>query len=278
MDLDQALSRLGRDARWSLRIDRVGDFPECIYEHNAHELLRTASVGKLFLLIEVADLITRGDLDPSEPLDRETTEPVADSGLWQHLSTTRLPVVDLARLVGTVSDNWATNVLIGRVRLAAVQARAASLTADGSTLHDRVRDIRTAEHPRTPSEGSAADLARLFADLHAGTVVSEAVSALVLDWLSTSVDLSMIASPLGLDPLAHAEADRGCRVWNKTGTDSQIRAEAGLMEVPSGTYAYAAICNWTTDRSDPGSRDVVLDTMRRIGEFIRDAGDSADGR
>ena len=86
-------------------------------------LLRTASVGKVFLLVEVADRLERGVLDPQQPLRRDRVAPVADSGLWQHLASRRRSRSrDVACLVGAVSDNWATNVLLDLVGLAAVQA------------------------------------------------------------------------------------------------------------------------------------------------------------
>ena len=81
-----------------------------------------ASVGKLLLLGHVATLLDRGALDPAEQLARESTEFVADSGLWQHLDAPSLSVLDCCRLVAAVSDNLATNVLFTRVGVDAVRA------------------------------------------------------------------------------------------------------------------------------------------------------------
>jgi beta-lactamase class A len=60
--------------------------------HQPGRVLRTASVGKLLLLMETARRITAGELDPDEPLPRDPRLAVADSGLWQHLSTAALPI------------------------------------------------------------------------------------------------------------------------------------------------------------------------------------------
>ena len=63
--------------------------------------------------------------------------------------------------------------------------------------------------------------------------------------MSAGTDLSMVGSAFGLDPLSHAGADGGVRLWNKTGTDTGVRADAGVVEVDGAIWSYAAICNWT---------------------------------
>ena len=269
MDVAALVRRPGlAGTTWSVDI-RVAGRP--VHGHEPDRLLRTASLGKVFLLVEVADRVERGLLDPSEPLRRDRVSPVADSGLWQHLTTTELPVVDAACLVGAVSDNWATNALLDLVGLEAVHDRARRLAPGGSMLHDLVRDVRTAHDPATLSEGCASDWAALFADLALGEVVSPAVSRRVLDWLATGTDLSMVASALVLDPLAHVGTDRGVRLWNKTGTDSSARADAGVVRGPAGLVSYGALCTW--ERRDDRPRAAVMAAMRDLGgEVARLAG------
>jgi beta-lactamase class A len=269
MDVQRLLdSNELRDARWSVDIRDVASGTTLV-ELDNHQLLRTASVAKVYLLVEVAAQVVSGGIDPLRPVDRRSTAPVADSGLWQHFASDVLPVVDVARLVGSVSDNLATNALIELVGLEAVQARASKHAADGSTLHDLVRDVRGPEDAATLSEGSAADWVSLFVGLKHGTVESPRVSEMVLAWLAAGADLSMVASALGLDPLSHAgDTDRGVRLWNKTGTDIGVRADVGAIDLGSRTLAYAVVCNWSAF-AQPDPRDDVLLAMRRIGESLR---------
>ena len=256
-----------RHTRWSIEVRDVASRTSLV-EVNRHALLRTASVAKVYLLIEIAARLGSGDLDPLLPVDRRSVAPVADSGLWQHFAGDVLPVVDAARLVGSVSDNLATNALIDLVGLDVVQGRASKHAADGSTLHDIVRDVRGPGDPATLSEGSAADWASLFGELKHGTVESPRVSDLVLGWLASGADLSMVASAFGLDPLSHAGApDRRIAVWNKTGTDLGVRADVGVIVQESGTVAYAVICNWSP-LAGPHAHDGVLSAMRTIGEAL----------
>lgn len=244
-----------RGATWSVQVRRAGG--DVIAEHEPERLLRTASVGKVYLLMRVAELIGTGELDPGELLDRDRGPAVADSGLWQHLDTQRLPVADAARLVGAVSDNWATNVLLDRVGLETLPVGPC-----GSALHDYVRDERGPRHPPALSEGCAADWADAFLGLPGRSPV--------LDWIALGVDLSMVGSAFGLDPLAHQEPDRGVRLWSKTGTSEGVRADVGLVDIDGRgagrRTAYAAICNWPADGED--LRDEVLAAMRGIGDAI----------
>jgi beta-lactamase class A len=241
----------------------------------ADSVLPAASMGKLLLLVEVAR-----SLDPSEPLTRTPEDAVADSGLWQHLAVDTLPAGDLAALVGAVSDNLATNVLLRRVGLYAVRETARGLGLRDTALHDRVRDERTAEHPPALSTATAGELSALFAALAAGRdaagaagsrgPLAPAVRERVLGWLALGTDHSMVASAFGLDPLAHVRRDRGLRLRHKTGTDVGVRAEAGLLDGPEASLAYAVLARFDDER-----RDQVLRVMRSLGGAIRAQSGSA---
>ncbi|GAA1991946.1 serine hydrolase [Terrabacter lapilli] len=238
--------------------------------------LRTASVGKVLLLVETARLIASGELSPDEPLTRSLDLWVGDSGLWHTLSVESLPLVDVAALVGAVSDNLATNVLLRRVGLAEVAARATSLGLRATALHDQVRDVRGAEHPVTLSTGSASELSALMSRLAAGTAVGGDADRMVRQWLSANVDQSMVGSALveqgGLDPIAHhASLDLPITFWNKTGTDDGVRADVGALSSDGRTVTWAAIANW--DPTPGTTLDhltvwAVLRGMHHVGEQV----------
>lgn len=224
---------------------------------------RTASVGKVLLLIAVARLIELGRLDPAAEVLRLPADAVADSGLWQHLQARSLSVTDLAVLVGAVSDNLATNVLLRTVGPDEPGSVAGDLGLRVTALHDRVRDVRGPHDPTTLSTGSAAELAGLFGLLHRGEVFGPTVSAKVLGWLNLGTDLSMVAGAFGLDPLAHNTSDRGRWLAHKTGTDAGVRADVGLLRGPLRSVSYAVLAEF-----DDARRDDVLASMRQWGGRI----------
>ncbi len=265
-DLSRALA--ASPARWSVRVEGPGGLR---FDHDGDLVLPTASTGKLLLLLAVAHLHTTGRLDLAEPVRRDDVAAVRDSGLWQHLAAPALTVGDAATLVGAVSDNLATNVLLHRIGgTDAVAAVAASFGVAGIDLWDLVRDERTAAHPPTLSTASAAGAAAFWSRLHRADGIPAPTRDLVLGWLGTGVDLSMVAAAFGLDPLAHGTPDRGIALCNKTGTDAGIRADSGVVTGPAGTLSYACFASWTPDPAD-AVRDHVLARMRELGVAVRAA-------
>jgi beta-lactamase class A len=252
------------EVRWSVSL-RDGTGTE-VAAHHARRVLSTASIGKLLLLVEVARQCETGSLDEDEPLGRPVHGAVADSGIWQHLQVERLSVEDLATLVGSVSDNLATNALLARVGLERVRTVAAALGMRHTRLLDSVRRHRGVAHPPRLSEGCATELSLLMADLGGGTLLSPEVGRRLDRWLSPGMDLSMVAAPLHLDPLAHVDEDRGLLLRNKTGTDSGVRADVGVVRGPTGSVSYAVIANWDPRTGD--RRDEVLERMHAIGSAV----------
>jgi beta-lactamase class A len=255
-------------AEWSIAIHRDDD-PTALVEYCPAKLLRTASVAKMFVLIELADRLARNEISAERLIDRSDTEPVHDSGIWHAMQADRLPVTDLAVLVGAVSDNWATNALIDLCGLDRIQAVAVALAPGGSMLHDYVRNQRSAGLPETLSEGCAQDWTMIMQRLYYADGIDAAVSRQVLAWLAQDADLSMVAAAFDLDPLAHDIEDLGLRLWHKTGTDSGVRADVGVVRSASAVVSYAVACNWPASDPRPETRRAVHSTMRQIGAEIR---------
>ncbi|QAY73496.1 serine hydrolase [Agromyces protaetiae] len=254
------------EVSWSASVVDAGS-GAVLWSHTPDVVLRTASIGKIFLLVEVARLIEAGELDLSERVTRLPEEILADSGIWHVLAEDTLRIGDACALIGMVSDNVATNVLVRRLGIDRIRETTRALGVAESALLDRVREERLPEHPVALSVGRADELADVAARLHRGAIVSPGVSSRVTDWLKLNTDLSMTAQAFGLDPLAHADVDRGIRLWNKTGTVSTVRVDVGAAEGPSGrAIAWAVGANWASD-GDP--RDAVLARMGAVGRVVR---------
>lgn len=270
-----AVGRAPSGVRWSLSVRRDGS--PCA-EIAPRAIMRTASMGKVFLLAEVARRFVDGSLDPDQPLVATTVAPVADSGLWQHFRDVPLSAAAAAVLVGSVSDNLATNVLLDLVGTDSVRQMSDQLGMPGTRMLDRIRDVRLPGDPPDPSVGCAADLAdfmgmvssgNFMGMVSSGNLLSQQVSNRVRGWLASGTDLSMVASAFDLDPLAHA--DDQPRLFNKTGTDHGIRADAGVIDLGHGSWSYAVIANWDQTAMDPTGQDSapgVLGVMRSVGGLI----------
>lgn len=262
-----ALPALDPRVRWSISIVDAVD-SAVLAEHEPEQMCETASIGKVFLLIEVARRLEAGELAPDARIEIPDEHRVADSGLLYLMRDQRVTVADAALLVGAVSDNLATNALLALCGLETVRAVAPSLGFADTSLHDFIRNERTPDLPWTPSYGTGAELAELMRRLGAGEVVSPEVSDQVLAWLAADTDTSMVADALLLDPLAHVEPEyQGMVLRHKTGSTSFARVEIGHLTGPAASVAYAVAANWKDSELD--HRAVVLDAMHTIGETLR---------
>ena len=155
---------------------------EVLAAQSPERVLRTASIGKIFLLCEAARRFESGEMDPGGPVSWLDEELVADSGLWHRLSLRSLPAVDACSLIGAVSDNLATNVFVRVLGIDSIRAMARALGCEDSALLDRVRDSRGPSDPPTLSVGRADELSSGMVQLHrcaagAAGAVSPAVAA-----------------------------------------------------------------------------------------------------
>ena len=228
-----------------------------------HVVLPTASIGKVLLLIELSARITVRDASGLGILDRTAPDLVGGTGLWQHLQAPALPIVDIAALVGSVSDNIATNVLLRHIGLDAVRTRAESLGLSKTALLDVARDSRGPDDAPQLSVGSATELTQLFSALVRGEVVDPDTSERVVSWLNLNTDQSLVASAFGLDPLAHQSADHGLAVTNKAGRDRGVIGEVGVVRGGRAGATYAVLTHFSD--SDLPVRLQVLEAMRAIG-------------
>lgn len=258
------LPDLPSQADWSIRI-LDADTGENLAEHEPQRVLKTASIGKIFLLAEIAHRIEIGELATEQAVPRSLGDPVEDSGLWYLLAADELPLADVCQLVGAFSDNLATNVLVRLIGVDQLAGVSAALGCSESALLDVVRDGRGPEHPQALSVGNASELAGFMARLHRGEIFSPTVSARVQRWLAAGADLSMVASAFALDPLAHNDFDRDVRLVNKTGTVTTARIDIGTVESGGRCIGYAVGANF-----DAGDRlrNQVLATMAEIGRRI----------
>jgi beta-lactamase class A len=234
-----------------------------LIETNADEILPLASVGKLLLLAQVARELTEGRLRGAEEIAIDPGDYCGGSGLLTVLSPRRWTILDLVHLTATVSDNTATNALLRRVGLDRVNEGAKSLGMRRTRILDRIREPRLLSHPPTFALGTARELAGL-ARLVAGP---EEWARTMLGWLAMNTDRGMVAATIPHDPEERADrraAHGVTRLWlaNKTGTDTGIRADVGIVR---GTeeLVYAAIGSCA-----PGDEHKLVSGMRAVGVLI----------
>ena len=200
----------------------------------------TASTIKLAILYEVMKQADEGRvaLDETAPLDRARAVP---GGLLYELSRPSLSPRDLAVAMILQSDNTATNVLIDRVGMAAINARMKSLGLAGTALRRHMIDTEAArrgdENVATPS-----DLARLLQVFHAGEGLSATSKASALEILK-----KFKQTPI------RAGVPSDVAVASKSGELDGVRADAGIVYLEGRPYIFVAMATYLGDSPQPSA-------------------------
>ena len=211
-----------RDAARSPGFSVHGDMP-----------LVSASMIKLLVLAEFLDEVEAGTLSMDDTYTLAADDIVGGTGSVQSAAVgTVYTLGELARLMICDSDNVATNILIERMGMDAINAQAEKLGLENTHL-SRLMMSDDAQVGHVENAMSATDAANMLARIWRGQLVSEQASAFALEALEAQTDSSGIAQGLPRDVMfAH-----------KTGTLSQVKNDAGIVEIEGKPYVLAVFCS-----------------------------------
>ena len=209
----------------------------------ADERFPSASTIKLWVLRELFRRAELGELD----LDAESVEMAAGdraigSGVLKDLTPGfRLSLRDAATLMVTVSDNTATNLLVARLGVRAInrEARRAGYTDTHLRgLLFKGRGIR-ASHTSPRNSG------RFFLNLARRREVSRPASEAMLEILRREQYANVIGRLIPYDP--YATGGERWRLASKSGSIRGVRNDAALVEGPGCRYVLALMSRDCTD-------------------------------
>lgn len=242
-----ALERLAlAGARVAVHVTDL-DRAEVVLQGDDHLALPIGGLGIVPLLVETAARIEAGTLDPHLLVDRPVTKRPAPTGIWRALAAPTLPVVDLAVLAAAAGDAAATNALLEVVGHESVTRRIVDLGMPRSALLDGFRSERGPDDAPHIALGTAREFAGLFAALAAGTAIDAEVSERVVTWLSPVTDVGLVGAAVGSDPFSHEPDGHGVVHFAKTGRETGVRAEAGVLAGRRGAFAYALLVDFDDD-------------------------------
>lgn len=232
-------------------------------------VLPVASASKLLLLAEVSRRLDTGELLADRPVEVLDEDMAAGTGVLRRMSRRGWTVEDLAWLTASVSDNTATNALLRLVGRESTARLAEELGLDRLTLHDKVRDIRGPDVPPVFATGTARGLAQLVTHATRGTMGSPAASARLLQWMRANTDHGLVPALVDHDPYAPGFPNPlpdGLLVANKTGTDTGVRADAGVI-VGARRLAYAVVAHWDPVLG-PSTERAAVHAIRDVGRTL----------
>lgn len=225
------------------------------------ETFSTASLIKVAILVEVYDLVAKGELSLYDPLTVLKIDQVPGSGVAQYLHNgTILTVRDATWLMITISDNTATNLLLDRIIIRRVWDKMEALGLHHTKVHSKTfrrnssvaldSSVKYGFGVTTPNE-----MAHLFELLARGKAVSPKADSEMLDILEHNGNDMMLQRYAG-----------GPRVAHKDGETDEVRTECSLWYLRNRIVA----CVLTKENKD--IRWIIDNegnlTLARIGEAI----------
>lgn len=265
---------------------------------NSDELVVTASVFKLPILVELCRQYTTGRRTPVERIRIAAGEYVVpgSTGIAPMLDDVELSLRDLAFLMMSVSDNRATDVIADLVGLDAVNATLRTFGLERTTVEVDCRGIfRSIEEDLGMSleqldaavradEGGIADRIRGLSCSDPAatdrTTPREITTLLAAVWRDEVIGADAAAEVrriLGQQAWPHrlmaGFPDSRIRVSGKTGTIFGVRNEAGVVEYPTGErFAIGVFLQepWLEQRNPDADR--VIGTAARIAtDYLRES-------
>jgi len=221
---------------------------------NADEVFPTASTIKIAILAELYRQAQQGKLKLTDTYTLQQSDLVGGSGIANALTpgVTKLTLRDVAALMISVSDNSATNILIGRVGLENVNALLDSLNLTHTRLRRKMMDVQAAAEGRE-NVATPLELTQLLEALYRGKVLNKQFTDDYFNLLSTHKE-SYIPRELPEDLL----------VANKPGELEGVRNDCGLIFNGSRPYILCAMSTYVRHEREAG------DAIARIsGEAFR---------
>lgn len=189
-------------------------------EFQAQTPVVAASVIKLPILIEAFRQREEGLVDFGEEFVLREEDKMPSCGALNYLQAgLKISMRDLAVLMIILSDNTATNLLIDRLGMEAVNATLSSLGAQGSRLRRKLFDAEAAERG-LQNTVTARDMGRILEEMYFARIVSPRASEEMLQILSDQQLNGKIPFFLKQD---------GVRIAHKTGEDGGITHDVGIV-------------------------------------------------
>lgn len=215
------------------------------YFHNPDQVMPTASLIKVAILLEAYLQAEEGRLVLTDPVVLRDADKVPGSGmLTYHFSEgARFSLRDCVRLMAALSDNTATNLVLDRVGIERVNTRMKQLGLLETRLNAKVfrASVSSVDPQRTAKYGlgstTAREMLQLFERLQTGAGLRPPVKLAIIEHLKRNDDREKFGR-------LHLP---GVEIAHKEGSVTAARTDAGIFYTPSGPIL---ICVLTSNNAD----------------------------
>jgi beta-lactamase class A len=244
------------------------------------ELVKTASVIKLGVLLDAAEQIRAGKAKLEEPLVLTKPNQVEGSGVLTLMDTPlTLTLRDTLTLMVVVSDNTATNVAIDRLGLAHINATIHAAGLKDTYLYKKVSippsGPMPADQPRFGlGKTTAREMVALMERLATCRLALDGSPALPGDGKLCASLLHMLRSQQDRDDLPRYletldTSEHGSAIANKTGALNDVRNDVALIATKAGPVVIAAFTQENADQRWTGDNE-AQQTLGKLAKAIVD--------
>ncbi|HYN85398.1 MAG TPA: serine hydrolase [Pyrinomonadaceae bacterium] len=237
-----------------------------VYSLRGDERVRTASTIKLAVMVEAFARVAEGRAKWADELVLTKEKKVGGAGILPELSDgLKIPLRDAVRLMMTLSDNTATNMVIDALTADAVNARMDSLGLKETRLMRKVfGGGESAEGRREENKvfglgrTTPREMVALMEKLERGEVVSAEASKEMLELMKREQGQNALGRALWRVPKA-----------TKSGALDHLRSNVGVIYSPRGRIAVAVTVD---DMPEPvwSPDNPAFHLMSRLSEILID--------
>jgi beta-lactamase class A len=221
------------------------------YLMNEEEIFPQASSIKITILLEVFKQAEEGKLKLDEFIELRDRDKVPGSGILLNLGHPKisLSVKDICVLMIVLSDNTATNLLIEKAGLEAVNRRLASLRLGQTHLRRKMMDLKAAgegrENISTPME-----MMTLLEKIYSGQAIKD-------PWRQEMIRILALPKESAL----RSGVPEDVQVAEKPGELEAVRCDSGIVFLKDRPYI---ICVMTTFLKNDKQGNAAIEAVSRL--------------
>ena len=222
---------------------------------NDSESFPTASSIKIFILYELMRQHLRGNARLWERMTLREADKTPGSGmLHDFLAGINLTLHDLAVMMMGISDNTATNMLIGRLGVGGINGAIREAGLFDTELRGPIDFDRIREDNNNLALSTPRDFVTFLRVLYRGELIAGGMVEEMLDIMRIQKNIEPLRRYLPFNPYAR-EFGEPETMWvaSKTGSLRGVRCESGLIHTEPATWAISVMSkegqdqNWTSD-------------------------------
>ena len=221
-----------------------------VYTYNSVQM-RSASMIKVFILAAVMEKASQGDIDINETITLRSSDKVGGAGILGGYPTgTELSLREVMKLMITHSDNTATNMVIDRIGMDAINAYIRRNGYADTILQRKMMDYDAID-AGLENYSSAKDLGDIFLKIYHHKCVNQKYDEIMIDFLKGQTDDECFETALP-DKI----------VADKTGALIGMFADGGIIYGDNEDVVLVIIAEKFAGES------TVINSMKKFAQFV----------